>query len=107
MFDGFLAGMLGALTSMIRLKSPAPVVYIASFLIGAVAAEPIMYFMVGSSTGYAHALSLMRDKVVSPEGIGPPLLGGIMATSVFWFTPAGPIIVASATSRQWIRLQPG
>ena len=87
MFDGFLAGMLGTLTAMIRVRNPTPLMYIASFLIGAVAAELIIYFMVGSSVGYARALSLMLDKIVSPEGIGPPVLGGIMATSVFWFRP--------------------
>jgi hypothetical protein len=48
-------------------------------------AELALFFSVGSSIGFGKAFSLMAGKFFTPLGWGPPLLGGVMGTSPFWF----------------------
>ncbi len=85
MFDGFWAGIFGALTSVRKFEHPTPLIYLVAFLGGAVFAELALFLSVGSSVGFGRAFSLMVEKFFTPLGWGPPLLGGIMGTSPFWF----------------------
>ena len=86
MFDGFWAGVFGALTTVKRFEHPTPLMYFLAFIGGAVVADLALFISVGSSVGFGKAFSLMVDKFFSPLGWGPPLLGGVMGTSPFWFT---------------------
>ncbi len=61
MFDGFLAGMFGTLTSMISVRNPTPVMYIASFLIGAVACRADYIF-------HGRIISWLRPRSVPHAG---------------------------------------
>ena len=88
MFDGFWAGIFGALTSVRKFEHPTPLMYFVAFLGGAMVAELALFFSVGSSVGFGKAFSLMVEKFFTPLGWGPPLLGGIMGTSPFWFLGA-------------------
>jgi hypothetical protein len=84
MFD-FFATIFEALGLMGSVRHPTPIAYVLSFVLGAVAADLIVFFTIGSSVGFGKALSLMVVKFVSPMGLGVPFLGGVMGTSIFWF----------------------
>jgi hypothetical protein len=84
MFD-FLTTIFGALGLAGGVRHPTPIAYGLSFVLGAVTADLIVFFMIGSSVGFGKALSLMIVRFVSPMGLGVPFLGGVMGTSIFWF----------------------
>jgi hypothetical protein len=84
MFD-FFATIFEALGLTGGVRHPTPIAYVLSFVLGAMAADLVAFFMIGSSVGFGKALSLMIAKLASPMGLGVPFLGGVMGTSVFWF----------------------
>jgi hypothetical protein len=86
MFDGFWSGIIGALLSTRRGGPPGPMAYLLGFALGAVAVEVYFVGSLASDIGLAKALSLVASKFLSPEGIGAPLIGGVMGTSPFWFS---------------------
>jgi len=80
-----LTDVFSALGLAGQVKYPTPRAYFLCFVLGAVAADLIVFVMIGSSIGFGNALSLMALRFLSPMGLGIPFLGGVMATSVLWF----------------------
>jgi hypothetical protein len=84
MFE-FFATVFESLGLTGGVRHPTPTIYVLSFVLGAISADLVVFFMIGSSVGFGKALSLMVVKLASPMGLGVPLLGGVMGTSIFWF----------------------
>jgi len=101
--DGDLASVLRSVKCMIdlltevfsalglagQIKHPTARTYVCCFVVGAIAANLIVFFMIGSSIGSGKALAVMIGQFLSSMGIGVPLLGGLMATSILWFPKSG------------------
>ena len=76
---------LGAILSSFRMKSPSPAMYFVFFFGSAIVAEITLFVMLGTSVGYRRSFSILMENLASPMGIGIPVLGGILGTSIFWF----------------------